>query len=78
MLVEEEHAGISEERGGIEYKVVEVMMVERERWEGRIRAVEKRGEAPIAVAIPMGGDTKLAWDRYKALHAAITGNRERG
>ncbi len=78
MLVEEERAGILEERGGIEYNIVEMMMVERERWEGRIRAVENRGEAPITVAIPTGGDAKLAQDRYEALCAAITGNRERG
>ena len=43
-------------------------MVERERWEGRFRAAKNRWEATIAVAIAMGGNAKLAGDRYKALH----------
>ncbi len=34
-LLEEEHATILEERGGMEFKIVEATMVERERWEGR-------------------------------------------
>ncbi len=53
-------------------------MAERERWEGRIRAAETGGEATIAVAVAvaMGGDAKLARDRYKALHAAIAGDRK--
>ncbi len=65
-LVEEECAAISEERGGMEYKIVESTMTERERWEGRFRAVENRWEAAIKVAVAMGGNTKLARDRYKA------------
>jgi hypothetical protein len=44
----------------------------------RSRAAENRWEAAIAVAVTVGGDTKLARDRYKALHAMITGYRERG
>ncbi len=77
-LVEEECTAILEERGGMDFKIMEVMIAERERWEGRIRAAENGWEATIAVAIAMGGNAKLAWDRYKALRAAIAGDRDRG
>ncbi len=60
---------ILEERGGTEFKIVEATMVERERWEGRIGAAENGGGA---------GDAKWVQDRYKALHAAIAGDRETG
>jgi hypothetical protein len=52
---EEERMVISEERRGMEFKVVEATMAERERWDGRIRAAENRGEAAIAIAIAAGG-----------------------
>ncbi len=53
-------------------------MAERERWEGRIRAVENGGEAAIAIAVAVGSDAKLVQDRYKALRTVIVRDRERG
>ncbi len=53
-------------------------MVERERWEGRIRAVEKGVRPQLPPPLPGGGNTKLVRDRYEALHAAIAGDGERG
>jgi hypothetical protein len=50
-------------------------MAERERWEGRIRAVENGEEAGIAIANAVGGDAKLAPDRYKVMCTAIAGDR---
>ncbi len=68
-----------QKRGGMEYKIVEGMMAERERWEGRFRAAESGWEAAIAVAVALGGNAKLVQDRYKALRrAVISGDRERG
>jgi hypothetical protein len=54
MLVEKERASVSEDRRGIEFKIVEATMVERERWASRIRAADNRWEAGIAIAIAGG------------------------
>jgi hypothetical protein len=78
MLVEEERMAILKERKCMEIEIVEAMMTERERWEGRIRAAENRWEAAIAVAITVAGNAKLVQNRYKALCTAIAGDRERG
>ncbi len=63
-LLEEECTGISEERRGMEFKIVDLDMAERERWEGRINAVQNGGEVAIAVAVAAGSDAMLVWDRY--------------
>jgi hypothetical protein len=77
-LVEEERATLLEERGIMEFKIMEATMAKRERWEDRIRAAEIRGEAAVTVAVTVGGITKLARDRYKALGSTIIGGRKRG
>ena len=72
------HSYIGRE-GGVEYKIAEAIMVERERWEHRFGAAENGWEATIAMAVAMGGNAKLARNSYKTLHrAVITGDRERG
>jgi hypothetical protein len=76
-MVEEERTAMLEESEGMEFKVVEATMAKRERWEGRIRTVENRGEAAIAVAVAVRGNAMLAWDRYEAVITVIVGDRER-
>ncbi len=58
-MVEEEHAAISEERGAWSIKL------SRQRWRkeevgGQDQGSRERREAAIAVAVAVGGNSKLA------------------
>jgi hypothetical protein len=61
----------------MEFKIMEApMLTERER-EGRITAAENRGEAAIAIAIAVGGNTKLTRPCTLQLRGSGRAGRER-